>query len=57
MSLLARVDHVDEQPCALEMGEELVAQPHAPARPLQQTGHVGEHELRPGGVLDGAENG
>ena len=43
---LGRVDHVQEQPRALEVGEELVAEPDALARALDQAGDVGDGELR-----------
>src|SRR4051812_20377404 len=39
------LEHVHEQPRALDVREELVAQPGAPGRALDQPGDVGEHEL------------
>ena len=39
------VEHVDEQPRALDVGEELVAEPGAVARALDQPRDVGDHEL------------
>ena len=39
------VEHVHEQPAALHVGEELVAEPGAGARSLDQPGDVGHHEL------------
>ncbi len=38
------------------MGEELVPEPDALARPLDQAGHVGDGELAPVGPVDGAEH-
>jgi hypothetical protein len=54
---LGRVDHVDEQPRALEMGEELVAEPGSLGRALDQAGDVRDRELP--GILPvhGAEHG
>ena len=40
-----QVEHVDEQPRALDVGEEVVAEPGAAARALDQPGDVGEDEL------------
>ena len=54
---LGRVDHVQQQPRALEMREELMAEPDALARALDQPGHVGDDELPAVGRLDGAEHG
>jgi hypothetical protein len=45
--VLGRVDDVHEQPRALEVSEELVAEPDALASALDQTGHVGDNELAP----------
>ncbi len=39
------VEHVDEQPRALDVGEEVVAEPGAVARALDQPGDVGDDEL------------
>ena len=39
------VEHVHQQPAALHVGEELVAEPGAGAGALDQPGDVGEHEL------------
>ena len=39
------VEHVDEQPGALDVGEELVAEAGPVARALDQAGDVGDHEL------------
>ena len=39
------LDQVDEQAAALDVGEELVAEPGALRRSLDQTGDVGEHDL------------
>ena len=39
------VEHVHEQPRALDVGEEVVAEPGALAGALDQAGDVGEHEL------------
>ena len=44
------VEDVDEQARALDMGEEVVAEPGAAARALDQPGDVGEHELAVGGL-------
>ena len=44
------VEHVDEQPRALDVGEEVVAEPGAVAGALDQPGDVGEHELALVGV-------
>ena len=38
-------DQVDEHPAALDVGEELVAEPGARRRALDQPGDVGEHQL------------
>ena len=40
-----QIEHVDEQPRALDVGQELVPEPGAGARPLDQPGDVGDHEL------------
>ncbi len=53
---LRRIDHVEEHARPLEMGEELVPEPDALARALDQPRHVGEDELAPVGRLDGAEH-
>ena len=53
---LRRVDHVHERPRALEVREELVAEPDALARALDQPGDVGDDELAPVGRLDRAEH-
>ena len=50
------VDDVHEHPRALEMREELVAEPDALARALDQPGHVGDDELPPVGGLDRPEH-
>jgi hypothetical protein len=50
------VDHVHEQASPLEVGEEVVAQPDALARALEEAGHVGDDQLTPVGSLDRAEN-
>ena len=50
-----QVEHVHEQPRALDVGEELVAEPGARARALDQPRDVGEHELALVG-LDRAEH-
>ena len=42
------VEHVDEQPRALDVGEEVVAEAGARARALDQPGDVGDHELAVG---------
>ena len=39
------VEHVHEQPAALHVRQELVAESGARARPLDQAGDIGEHEL------------
>ena len=55
------LDQVDEQPAALEMGEELVPEAGALGGALDQPGDVGEHQLavvqldRPQVGLDGGE--
>ena len=54
--VLARVDHVDEQARAFEMGEELVAEPDAFARTLDQARHVGDGELSPVRSVDRPEH-
>jgi hypothetical protein len=36
---------VHEQPAALDVSQELVAQSRAATRPLDQPGDVGEHQL------------
>ena len=53
---LRRVDHVDEPPRALEVREELVAEPDAFARALDQARDVGDDELAAVGRLDRAEH-
>ena len=53
---LRRVDHVDERARALEVREELVAEPDALARSLDQPGHVGDDQLPAVGRLDRAEH-
>ena len=42
------VEHVDQQPRALDVGEEVVAEAGAGARALDQPGDVGDHELAVG---------
>src|SRR2546430_4517273 len=42
---LGRVDDVHEKPCALDMPKELFAEPQASARPLDESGDVGDDEL------------
>ena len=44
------VEHVDEQPRALDVGEEVVAEAGAVARALDQPRDVGDHELAVGGL-------
>ena len=44
------VEHVHEQPRALDVGEEVVAEPGAVARALDQPRDVGDHELAVVGV-------
>src|SRR5262249_33057425 len=51
-----RVDDVDEEPRALEMREKLVAEPHAFARPLDETWHVRYDELAAVGRLHRPEH-
>ena len=51
-----RVDHVDEQPGPLEVREELVAEPDALARALDQTGDVRDHQLAAVRRVDRAEH-
>ena len=41
----AEVEHVDEQPGALDVGEELVSEPGAGAGALDQARDVGDHQL------------
>ena len=53
---LGRVDHVDEQPSALEVREELVPEADALARALDQPGHVGDRQLPAVGRLDRSEH-
>ena len=43
---LGGVDHVDEQPGPLEVGEEVVAEPHPVAGALDQPWDVGDGELQ-----------
>ncbi len=50
------VDDVDEEPCSLEMGEELVPEPDAVARPFEQARNVGDDELAPIARLDRPEH-
>ena len=50
------VDHVQKQTRALEMREELVPEPDALARALDQPRHVGDGQLAPVGRLDRAEH-
>ena len=50
------VDHVHEQPGALQVREELVAEPDALARALDQPGNVRDGQLPPVGRVDRAEN-
>ena len=45
-----QVEHVDEQPRALDVREELVAEPRAVARALDQPGDVGDDELALGAL-------
>ena len=54
---LRRVDHVDQRARPLEVGEELVAEPDAFARTLDQPRHVRDHELPAVGRLDRPEHG
>ena len=54
---LGAVDHVDEQPRPLEVGEELVPEADALARTLDQARDVGDRELDAVRRLDGAEHG
>ena len=53
----ARLDQVDQEPRPLEVGEELVAEPDAGARALEQAGHVGDGELAAVVGLDRPEHG
>ena len=53
---LGRVDHVQQQAGALEMGEELVPEPDALARALDQARHVRNRELPAVGPVDRAEH-
>ncbi len=48
---------MDEQPRPFEVGEELVAEADALARPLDQAGHVRDGQLRPVLRLDRPEHG
>ena len=50
------IEDVHEQPGALDMGEEVVAEPGAVAGALDQAGDVGDHELAVVG-LERAEHG
>ena len=44
-ALTARhVDYVQQHTCALDVAQEVVSQPHALARALDQTGYVGHYE-------------
>ncbi len=55
--VLRRVDHVQEKVRALEVREELVAQPDTLARALDEAGYVGHGELaRAVGRVDRAED-
>ena len=53
---LGRVDHVQQHARALEMREELVPEPDALARALDQPRDVGDDELPAVRRLDGAEH-
>ena len=53
---LGCVDHVEQEPGPLEMGEELVPEPDALARPLDQARHVGDRELAAVGAVDRSEH-
>ena len=53
---LGGVDHVQQQPRALEVGEELVPEPDALARALDQPRHVGDRQLPAVGAVDRAEH-
>ena len=53
---LGGVDHVQEQPRALEVGEELVPEADALARALDQARHVGDGQLPAVGAVDRAEH-
>ena len=52
-----RIDHVQEQARALQVREELVAEPDALARTLDQPRHVGHGQLAPVGSVHRAEHG
>ena len=52
----ADVDHMHEHPRALEVREELVAEPDALARALDQPGHVRHGQLAPVGSVDRPEH-
>ena len=54
---LGRVDDVEQQPRALEVREELVAEADALARALDQPWDIGDDELPPVRGLDRPENG
>ena len=52
-----RLDQVDQQPRALEVGEELVPKTDTGARALEQAGHVGHGQLAAVVELDRAQTG
>ena len=54
--VLGRVDDVQEHPGTFEVGEELVPEPDALARALDQPGDVGNYELPPVGRLHRPEH-
>ena len=53
---LGGVDHVQQEPGPLEVGQELVAEPDALARALDQARHVGDRQLATVGAVDRAEH-
>ena len=52
-----RVDHVQQQPGALEVRQELVAEADALARSFDQAGNVGDRDLPAVGRVNRAEDG
>ncbi len=56
LGVRAGLDQVDQQPRPLEVGEELVAEADARARPLEQAGDVGDRQLAAVVGLDRAEH-
>jgi hypothetical protein len=53
----SRVDDVHEHASPLQVGQELVPEARAFGRPLDQAGHIGDHELAAVGRIDRAEHG